>query len=128
MDEFTVSQDLAAGDKATSLVETKDVGDVTSCLFDVAFTDNITYSYKVAAYAPTVKGSSYTGYYVDNIYSDKSNEIEVSYSDPTAINDIDREQETVKDGKWYTLQGVLLNGKPTTKGIYIVNGKKVLVK
>ena len=127
-DEIAVTQDLTVGDKVTSLVETKDVGDVTSCLFDVAFTDNISYSYKVAAYAPTVKGSSYTGYYVDNIYSGKSNEIEVSYSDPTAINDIDREQETVKDGKWYTLQGVLLNGKPTTKGIYIVNGKKVLVK
>ena len=25
---------------------------------------------------------------------------------------------------WYTLEGVRLNGKPTQKGIYIVNGKK----
>jgi len=29
---------------------------------------------------------------------------------------------------WYTLQGVQLDGKPAEKGIYIVNGKKVVVK
>ena len=29
---------------------------------------------------------------------------------------------------WYTLDGRKLNGKPTTKGLYIVNGKKVMIK
>jgi hypothetical protein len=29
---------------------------------------------------------------------------------------------------WYTLDGRKLNGKPTTKGLYIVNGRKVVVK
>lgn len=32
------------------------------------------------------------------------------------------------DGVWYDLSGRKLNGKPTTKGLYIVNGKKVVVK
>jgi uncharacterized repeat protein (TIGR02543 family) len=32
------------------------------------------------------------------------------------------------DGEWYTLQGVRLNGKPTQRGIYICNGKRILVK
>ena len=29
---------------------------------------------------------------------------------------------------WYTIDGRRLNGKPTKKGIYIVNGKKVVIK
>lgn len=32
------------------------------------------------------------------------------------------------DGNWYTLDGRRLSGKPTTKGVYIVNGRKVVVK
>ena len=33
-----------------------------------------------------------------------------------------------KDGGWYTLEGVRLSSKPTKCGIYIVNGKKIIVK
>jgi hypothetical protein len=29
---------------------------------------------------------------------------------------------------WYTLDGVQLDGKPTRKGIYVNNGKKVIIK
>ena len=29
---------------------------------------------------------------------------------------------------WYTLDGVRLSGKPSTKGIYINNGKKIVIK
>ena len=38
------------------------------------------------------------------------------------------EPQTLSDGVWYTLNGVRLAGQPKTKGIYIVNGKKVVVK
>lgn len=31
------------------------------------------------------------------------------------------------DGVWFTLDGRRLNGKPTTEGLYIVNGKKVVI-
>ena len=52
---------------------------------------------------------------------------------------IDDEEETtgvasMADGiddmsdEWYTLDGRKLNSKPTTKGLYIVNGKKVMIK
>ena len=39
--------------------------------------------------------------------------------------------ETLYDGgneKWYTLDGKLLQGKPTQKGVYIVNGRVVVIK
>jgi hypothetical protein len=32
------------------------------------------------------------------------------------------------DDEWYTLDGVKLNSKPTKQGVYINNGKKVMVK
>ena len=32
------------------------------------------------------------------------------------------------DGVWFDLSGRKLSGKPTTKGIYIVNGRKVVIK
>ncbi len=29
---------------------------------------------------------------------------------------------------WYTLDGIRLSGKPSTKGLYINNGKKIIIK
>ncbi len=49
-------------------------------------------------------------------------------SEATDIQSVGAEQVTVDDNNWYTLQGVKLDGKPTEKGIYIYNGKKVAIK
>ena len=48
----------------------------------------------------------------------------------TAIGEIDTKtgKMTFDSEAWYTLDGVRLNGKPTKKGIYINNGKKVAIK
>ena len=34
----------------------------------------------------------------------------------------------MENAKWYTTDGIQLQGKPTKKGLYIVNGRKVVVK
>ena len=39
-----------------------------------------------------------------------------------------KEVNEVKDDSWYTLNGVKLSGKPTKAGLYIHNGKKVIIK
>jgi len=39
-----------------------------------------------------------------------------------------RIEELKSDDAWYTLDGRLQGKKPTTKGLYIVNGKKVVIK
>ena len=49
-----------------------------------------------------------------------------SIDEATGIRSIDNERTT--NGDWYTIDGVKLNGKPTEKGVYIVNGRKVVVK
>jgi hypothetical protein len=50
------------------------------------------------------------------------------YEDATGINDVQRSTPTVERDTWFSLDGVKLNGKPTTKGLYINNGKKVVVR
>ena len=47
----------------------------------------------------------------------------------TVIKGINADGEAIVDNEgWYTLNGVKLQGVPTQKGIYINNGKKVVVK
>ena len=46
----------------------------------------------------------------------------------TGISNTDRTDYTDKADAWYTVNGVRLSAKPTTKGMYIKNGKKVVVK
>ena len=46
----------------------------------------------------------------------------------TAIGTLDTTTGEISFDGWYTLDGVKMNGKPTKKGIYINNGKKVAIK
>ena len=48
----------------------------------------------------------------------------------TAIGTLDTKtgEVTFDNEAWYTLDGVRLSGKPSSKGIYINNGKKVVIK
>lgn len=46
--------------------------------------------------------------------------------DATGIAEVKTVENT--DDAWYTLNGVKLNGQPTEKGIYVNNGKKVVIK
>ena len=48
---------------------------------------------------------------------------------PTSIEEANSvETFDPSNGEWYNMNGQKLNGIPATKGLYIVNGKKVLVK
>ena len=37
-------------------------------------------------------------------------------------------EEWKSSDAWYTLDGRKLNSMPTTKGVYVVKGKKVIIK
>lgn len=51
--------------------------------------------------------------------------VNISINTATAIDHIPQTSENA-DGQWYTIDGRRLQGKPTKKGIYIYNGKKVI--
>lgn len=46
----------------------------------------------------------------------------------TAIQALQGAAMETENGAWYTLQGLRLDKQPTTKGIYIHNGRKVVIK
>jgi len=47
---------------------------------------------------------------------------------PIATSISEATQEKVQNNDWFSLDGRKLNGRPTEKGIYIRNGKKIIVK
>ena len=73
---------------------------------------------------PQVKIATDKGWKVYD-YNDGSQK-EYAGSEPSAIGSIEVSAEE-KD-HWYSLDGKRLSGKPTKKGIYVRNGRKVVVK
>lgn len=62
----------------------------------------------------------------NNIYYSVVPEVFQTRGITTGINSVDNGQLTM-DNSWYTLDGRKLGEKPTQKGIYIYNGKKVMI-
>ena len=58
----------------------------------------------------------------------EAKELSLTTDEPTGIKTIDNGEPTVDNGAWYTIDGTRLQGEPTMKGIYIKNGKKIVVK
>ena len=56
------------------------------------------------------------------------NKCTLKASSTTAIRKVVTETTEKTDNAWYSLSGTRLSGKPTTKGIYINDGRKVIVK
>ena len=54
-----------------------------------------------------------------------ANAVVGSPDEPTVISFVHTDYE---DGKWYSINGMLLPKKPTQRGLYIFNGKKVVMK
>lgn len=50
------------------------------------------------------------------------------FNETTGVEIIETNWLETFDNRWYSIDGKLLNGVPTTKGIYVVNGRKVVVK
>ena len=60
----------------------------------------------------------------------QAREFVLNFGDEGEVNGVKEVNATleVNDDSWYTLNGVKLSGKPTKSGLYIVNGRKVVVK
>ncbi len=69
----------------------------------------------------------YRAYLTHNEVSSQAKYHIIFLDETTGINNT-VPQNRVQSEKWYTLEGVQLSSKPTSKGIYIYKGKKVVVK
>lgn len=119
IDYMHVTTTLNAGDKYTSLVETREVeGDKTSTDFSVTLDENTSYSYQVTAYVRTVVNGE-----IDLLGSAASNAVEVKLT-PSGINgtesDTDGAALSIVDG------GVNVTlGTATTIYVYGLDGRLV---
>lgn len=52
----------------------------------------------------------------------------MEFGDATGVDEMRNENGEMRNGAWYTVNGVRLSGKPTRKGLYLFNGKKTVVK
>ena len=103
---------LIAGDQSKEMVGTGNV-------------ETATVEFTVAAEAPVKLGlklqnTTATWVNFDNFTLQKKT--------TTGIETINREPLTVNQHAWYTLDGRKLNGAPNQRGIYIHNGKKMVVR
>ena len=66
-----------------------------------------------------VDGTNYT-------YATKTAQYTLTVEAATGISDV--KTDVAEKAKWYDLSGRPLNGKPTKAGVYVKNGKKVVIK
>ena len=107
-----------------------------SSQYDETFTGNdgelITLKVKVAAgmadgdYPIQMKKMKLTETDISKFYEAELIETMVTIGDGTS--GISNVNVNDNDNRYYTLDGQLLQGKPTQKGVYIVNGRKVVMK
>lgn len=75
---------------------------------------------------------AFQAYFYPSSHNLQSDALAISFvdnSEVTGIQAVDGEEPAAGNSEgWYTLQGVKLEGKPSQKGIYIYNGKKVMVQ
>ena len=50
------------------------------------------------------------------------------YDESTGIKTLNVERGMLNDNSWYDLSGRKLAGEPVKSGVYVVNGKKVVIK
>lgn len=77
-----------------------------------------------AAYVAASAASTSTKIVFEDTDFDYSSDV----TTPTGIENLENVTVTVGDGHYYNLNGVRVNGIPTQKGIYIRNGKKIVVR
>lgn len=85
------------------------------------------YIYKNDAFYPCSSGTLSANKAYLNLGTAAAAKINIVFDDETTgINDI--KAESSNSSAWYTIDGKRLNSKPTTKGLYINNGKKFIIK
>lgn len=79
----------------------------------------------IASSAPKSYGMGYGG--AINIVNDPENPLAEDFGDQEVLS-IDEIQSLDANSVWYNVSGQKLNGRPTQSGVYIMNGKKYVVK
>ena len=115
--------------KNSNLLKVSPTGGVTVAATQI-------YLFNAGEFVLTMPGTLPAGYfYLDNpnyhatgTTSGARYRLQMVIAPSTDINDGEWKMDDVGDDVWYTLDGRRLNGKPTRKGMYIANGKKIIIR
>ena len=75
---------------------------------------------------PAASANGISAYYIRVEGAEEPLAEDFGNQDITAVKGI--ENAAAIEGDWYNMNGQKLNGRPNTSGIYVVNGKKVVIK
>lgn len=87
---------------------------------------NASYLQMAKSIAPASSGAKMSIVFEDELFGEIGNGIATGISEVSP--QMDNGQWTMDHAEWYNLNGQKINGMPTESGLYIVNGKKVMVK
>jgi hypothetical protein len=117
---------LASGDATADVSGNKLVGVTTDTDLSTLTDGNTHYVYYDDGFWPLKTGTIAANKAYLSLPTASNAKIDVSLGGATTgIEDIAVDNED--NGAWYTLDGVKVNEKPTAKGLYIHNGKKVII-
>ena len=115
--------------EATEVSKKQTIGGDEYTTFILANADDVIDWYLLSENQYTLKANSaYLRLKSSDVYDLDGNarQIVMDFAEATGISDTSRLNEN--GHKWYTLDGVMLDQQPTRKGLYIRDGKKVVVK
>lgn len=115
--------------EATEVSQKQTIGSEEYTTFILANADNVIDWYLLAEDKYTLKANSaYLRLKSSDVYGPDrtARQIVMDFGEATGISVAPRLND--KGHKWYTLDGVILDQQPTRKGLYIRDGKKVVVK
>lgn len=85
--------------------------------------------YPLAAKYALKAHSAYLQLLTNDVFTgDGTRAISMDFEDGVTTGFIQIATDDVEDGDWYGIDGVKFNQKPTQRGVYINNGRKVIVK
>ena len=102
---------------------TKPLNAASGALFNFTLTSNATYDEQMFDFSTEPVDKKLITFELKSLYLTE----DTSSGSETGITEIGRDVRTAK-AAWYTINGIQLGQRPTTKGIYIYNGKKVIIK
>lgn len=128
---FNLTPEALTGNNLKGLTKITEVetteGDKTN--FILSQQNGVIAWYPLAAKYALKAHSAYLQLLTNDVFTnDGTRAISMEFEDGVTTGFIQIATDDVEDGDWYGIDGIKFNQKPTQRGVYINNGRKVIVK